>query len=414
VALIDRIDRRRARIQNSADPVTLEEFGALLGQGTGQSFKTTTGVSVGVNRVLGITAWYSGVRYIAETVSMLPWKHYVKLPDDSRERRAPWPWLAKPDVEQTWSGLLEHAVMSLLHKGDGFAFKIRNQVDQVVGLREIHPDRITGGCAPDGTKRFLIDDDPTVYTTREVLHIPGIAYNGRFGLNPIRTLADSLGTVAAADDYAGRFFGSSTHLGGIISVPELLSKPQADALREEWDLFHQGLVNAHKTGVLSKGATYNPLSLNAEDTQLIQSRQYGIQEIARILRIPPHKLYDLSRSTNNNIEQQSIESVTDSIRPWVQRVENAINADPDLVAPGHYLEAELEGVLRGDSAARAAYNTAGINGGWLMPAQAARWDNLAAGPELEYYLRPLNMAVIRPGEPEPSSPTPSTTTGSQP
>jgi HK97 family phage portal protein len=220
VALIDRIDRSRRRdISRVADPITLEEFSHLLASSMSSSTATSSGTSVGVNRVLGITAWYSGVRYIAETVSMLPWHHYLKRPDDSRDRRAPWPWLEKPDIEQTWSGWVEHQVMSLLHKGNGFSFKIRNFADQVVGLREIHPDRITGGCAPDGTKRFMVDHDQTPYTTREILHIPGIAYNGRFGLNPIRTLADALGIVAAADSYAGRFFGQSTNLGGIISDP---------------------------------------------------------------------------------------------------------------------------------------------------------------------------------------------------
>jgi phage portal protein BeeE len=152
--------------------------------------------------------------------------------------------------------------------------------------------------------------------------------------------------------------------------------------------------------VLSKGATYTPLALNAADTQLLESRQFGIQEISRILRIPPHKLYELSRSTNNNIEQQSIESVTDSIRPWAQRIENAINADPDLVGPS---------LPRSRTRRRTAWRLrcawrlvhAGINGGWMMPSTPARLENLPAGPELEYYLRPLNMAVVRPGLPDP-------------
>ncbi len=118
-----------------------------------------------------------------------------------------------------------------------------------------------------------------------------------------------------------------------------------------------------------------------------------------MLRIPPHKLYDLTRATFSNIEHQAIEAVTESIRPWVVRIETAINSDPDLVLPGHYIEASLEGLLRGDSAARVAYINGGIAGGWMTPARGARLENLPAPPELEYYQRPLNVDVIRPGQP---------------
>ncbi len=400
MALVDRIAVKATTKRDAvrADPVSMEEFGYLLGQGSGNHLRSKSGAIVGPRRALGITAWYSGCRYLTESVAGLPWQHYARMGDMMRERRAPQVWLESPDVDQTWYGLVEHWMMAMLHKGNGFAFKVRNLAGQVVGLREIHPDRITTGIAPDGSKRFLVDHDETVYTTREILHIPGMSYDDRFGINPIATLADAIGAVAAADDYAGRFFGHGTNLGGIISVPQPLNSTQAQELREEWDRFHQGLVNAHKTGVLSRGATYERISLNAQETQLLESRQFGIAEVSRALRIPPHKLYELTRSTNNNIEHQAIEAVTDSVRPWVQRIENAVNSDPDLVLPGHYVEASLEGMLRGDSAARGAFYTAGINGGWMTPASAARKENEPAPPEIDYYLRPLNMDVIRPGE----------------
>ena len=399
MALLDRIagaTRPREAVR-SADPVTLEEFGGLLARGSGNVVKTASGVSVGPMRALGISAWYSGARYLAESVAGLPWHHYARLSLDERERRASPPWLAEPDVDQTWFGLAEHWVMSMLHKGNGFSWKIRNEADQVVGLRELHPDRVTGGTAPDSSKRFLVDRDETVYSTREILHIPGLAYNGRYGLNPIQVFGDALGAVAAADDFAARWFSSSTHLGGIISVPQELTSADAKRLRAEWDQFHEGLTNAHKTGVLSKGATYDRVTLNARDTQLIESRQYGVSEVARMLRIPPHKLYDLERATFSNIEHQAIEAVVDSVRPWVIRIENAINSDPDLMLSGHFIEATLEGLLRGDSAARASFYNSGITGGWMMPATAARKENLPAPVELEYFQRPLNTAVIRPG-----------------
>lgn len=406
MALLDRIAvaaRPRAEAKRSYDPVSAAEFFNLLAGRQGTTV-TKSGVSVGPERALGITAWYSGARYLSESVAGLPWHHYLRLPNDERARRAAQPWLSSPDFEQTWFGLVEHLMMSLLHHGNGYAFKLRNEAGQVYGLRELFPDRVTGGVAPDGRKRFLIDKDPKVYTTRDVLHIPGLAYDGRFGMNPIRKFASALGTIAAADDYAGTWFGNNTHVGGIISVPQELDDTQALAIKTRWDQFHQGLLNAHQTGVLSHGATYNRITLSAEDAQLIESRQFGVAEVSRMLRIPPHKLYDLTRSTNNNIEHQSIEATTDSVRPWTIRIEAAINADAALVLPSHYVEASLEGLLRGDSEAQAASYTAGVIGGWMTPGSVARKQNEPSPPELDYYLRPLNMAVIRPGEPEPVPP----------
>ena len=400
MALVDRIALASSSTRDAkraADPTTLEEFGALLARGAGQSVRTKAGVSVGPKRALGITAWYSGVRYLSESVAGLPWHVYRKGPNDTRDRRASPPWLATPDVEMPWFGIIEFVMMSLLHKGNAYLWRIRNAAGQVVGLREIHPDRVTPGIAPDGSKRFLIDNDETLYSTFHVLHIPGLAYDGRMGLNPIQTFSDSLGTIAAADDFAGSWFGNNTHVGGIISIPEPLTLEQSKALKQEWDRFHEGLLNAHKTGVLSNGATYSRVTLSAADTQLLESRQYGVTEVARMLRIPPHKLYELTRSTNNNIEHQAIEAVTDGIQPWVQRIEAWFNFDPYMVPRGNYLEASLDGLLRGDVVARHGAYLSGIQAGWLSPATVARKENVPAPVELEYYQRPLNVAVIRPG-----------------
>jgi len=398
--LADRIAARAPREAVRSDPVSLEEFGYLLARGSGQAVRSKAGPVVGPQRALGLTAWYSGVRYLAETVASLPVNVYRDVEGSRSERAAP-SWMARPDVELPWFQFVELTMMALLHKGNSFSFKLRNPLtEQVVGLREVHPDRVTTGVAPDGTKRFRVDRLEREFTTREILHIPGLAYDGRIGLNPIQALADPLGGIVAADDYSARFFSSGAQMGGIISYPELLTQQQAAEQREVWDQFHAGLLNAHKTGVLTGGARYERISLDAESTQLLESRQFGIAEISRMLRVPPHKLYDLTRATFSNIEHQSIEAVVDGVRPWVERIEAFVNFDADLLPEGSFIEFNLEGLLRGDAAARAAFYTSGINAGWLSPASAARRENEPAPPELDYYLRPLNMAVLREGEPE--------------
>lgn len=387
--LADRVADRLAR--NSADPVSVEEFGYLLGESGGQ-VKTKAGTTMSPSRALGIAAWYSGVRHIAEVMAGLPVHRYRRLPGDSRERRAKPVWMLRPDVEQPWYGLVEFWLMSLLHRGNAFAWKVRNQADQVVGLRELHPDRVTvGGPAPDGSKRFMIDRDERLWTSRDVLHVPGLAYDGRVGMNPIRCSADALGTVGATDEHAARFFSNNTNLGGVISVEHAMTPDEAQVLKAEWEDFHRGILNAHRTGVLSKGASYERVTLNAEDAQLIQARQYGVTEIARLLRLPPHKLYELSRATFSNIEHQSIESVTDGIQPWAERIEAHINFDPDLTPPATYIEFGLEGRLRGDTKSRYEAQARAVGGPWKTVNEARREDNLPAVEGGDVVLQPLAM-----------------------
>lgn len=343
------------------------------------SVMSHAGVNVTVERALGVTAWYSGVRYLTDAVAGLPVHTYRDAPGGQRSRRADPPWLAAPDDGVPWFSVAEHLMMSLLHRGNGYAFKRRDPVGRVMGLRPIHPDRVKVGRASDGSKVFKIDDQ--AWTAREILHVPGLSYDGVTGLDPIGLHRSALGVAAAADEFAGRFFGQGDHTRAYISVPQQLTEEQADETKRQWERFHRGMANAHELGVLGNGATYNTVGLDPEQTQLLETRQFEVTEVARILRIPPHKLYDLTRATFSNIEQQSIEAVVDSIRPWVVRIEAHINFDPDLVpGRGQFVEFQLEGLLRGDTATRYAAYAQAVGRPWMLGNEARRLENM---PPLE-------------------------------
>jgi HK97 family phage portal protein len=388
-----------------ADPVTMEEFGYLLGRGRGGG-ETKAGVNVGPTKALSVSAWYRGCRYISETMAGLPVDAFRDSAGERTKRAKPL-WVKRPDTEMPWFGLAEHWLMSLLHRGNAYGFKIRNPIGQVTGMRALHPDRVKVGQALDGTKIFEIDGREDMgFTRREILHVPGLSYNGIVGLDPLTLMAEAIGRAAAADDFASKSLGSGNHLQAYISLPQQLSPTQAEKLKAQWEKFHRGMANSHELGVLGNGATYNTVSLTPEQQQLIETRKFEVTEIARFLGVVPHKLYDLERATFSNIEHQAIEAVVDGIRPWATRIEAFVNYDATLLPGTNFLEFDLQGLLRGDSAARAAFHAAAINAGWKTPAAAARQENEPAPDEIDYYLRPLNMAVIRPGEGEVTPPVP--------
>lgn len=333
------------------------------------------GVNVTVDRALGVTAWYSGCRYLTDSVAGLPVHTYRDALGGTRGLRADPAWLAAPDDGVPRFSLIEHWMMSLLHRGNAYGYKRRDQLGRVVGLRPIHPDRVKVGRSDDGTKVFKVGNDP--FTAREILHIPGLSYDGVSGLDPLSVHRDALGVAAAADEYAGRAFGVGDHTRAYIAIPQTLNEEQANEIKAQWERFHKGMQNLGELGVLGNGAEYRTVGLDPEQTQMLETRQFEVSEVARILRIPPHKLYDLSRATFSNIEHQSIEAVVDSIRPWVVRIEAHVNNDPDLLpGRGQFIEFSLEGLLRGDTATRYAAYSSAVGRPWMTGDEARRFENL--------------------------------------
>lgn len=405
MGLVDRVSARASDMGATAqrsDPVTLEEFGYLLGQQGGN--KSLAGVSVTPTRALGITAWYSGVRYLAESVSSLPCFTFRDGAATGRQRRADPSWRRAPDEDVPFAAWVEFQMMSLLHRGDGFSFKLRNQMGQVTGLRSLHPDRVKVGRHPESKRKvFQVDSGGPLWTTRDILHIPGLSYDGLRGIDVIRHQTGSLGISAAADDYAARFFDAGSHLNNYIQLQDDLTKQQAIDKREQFQAFHRGLQNAHELGLLGGGAELKTVGLDPAQTQLLETRKFGVTEVARILRIPPHKLYDLVHATFSNIEHQSIEAVVDSIRPWVVRIEAHVNFDPDLLAARNFIEFQLEGLLRGDMKSRFEAYGLGIQWGFMNRNQPRTLENWPEDPRLDEFLIPLNMRET--GTPVPDQTT---------
>jgi HK97 family phage portal protein len=378
--------------------MSLEEFGALIGTNAGFG-KSKAGIDITPRRAMGITAWYSGVRYLKEGVGFLPIHSYLR-DTTGRSRVANPVWLDQPDSDMTRGTLFELWIQSLLNRGVALGFKLRDPLgERVTGMRFLHPNRVKIRI-DQGRRVFDIrtdNDGVRTFTSRDVFCVVFQTEDGYTPISPISYHRESLSTIAAAEEFAGRAFGDGTHVDKYVEI-DSASRQKPKEVKEELEEFYKGLDKAHGLPVL-KGMSLKTVGLSPEDAQLLLTRQYGIIQVAQILRIPPHKLYDLSRATFSNIEHQAIESVVDSIRPLANRFEDAINADRDLIREGRYVEFQLEGLLRGDIKSRYEAYGIGIEKGFLTRNEPRTLENLPAIPGLDRPLVPLNMAEVGSGDP---------------
>ena len=224
----------------------------------------------------------------------------------------------------------------------------------------------------------------------EILHIPGLGFNGLVGFSPIAMMKNSLGTTLAVEKYGASFFKNGAQPSGVLEHPGVLKDPQK--IRDNWTAVYGGANNAHRVAVLEEGMAYKAISLPPEDSQFLSTRQFGVEEICRIFRVPPHMVQSLEHATFSNIEHQSIDFVVHTLTPWLVRFEQAIIKDllleeeQDVLFP----KFNVDGLLRGDYQSRMNGYATGISNGFLSPNDIHRLENMDLIPAEEggddYYL----------------------------
>ena len=242
---------------------------------------------------------------------------------------------------------------------------------------------------PDGAfKRFKLG---------EIFHLRGLTLNGWLGISPIAYARESIGLSIATEKFGSQLFRSGAKMGGVLEHPGKLSKESYDRLKNSFDEAHSG-ENAHKTALLEEGMKFTKVSMNANDSQFLETRKYQRSEIAAIFRVPPHMIGDLEKATFSNIEQQSLEFVNYSLMPWLNRIEKAIKRD--LMSPQEKkdltMKFDVSGLLRGDASARSALYHNGILDGWMTRNEARAAESalgIVLNPleGLDIPLIPLNM-----------------------
>ena len=357
-----------------------------------------SGARVTPDTALQITAVFACVAVLAESFAILPPVLYRQNGRKKEIVTDHWLYtlLAKrPNRYQNAFEWREMCQGHLVLRGNCYNRIIANSRGQIIELLPINPDRVSLQIKTDGSFNYQIKNrDGTIETlTRgEVWHVKGLAPDIYQGYSPLAVARDAIGNAISAQSYGGKFFANDAKPnGGWIEFPGQFKDTEAKRLfRESWQSMQAG-NNRGKTAVLDMGMKYHDIGVSNSDAQFLESRKFSIEEIARLFRVPPHRIGHLDRSTNNNIEHQGLEFVAYTMTPWAERWEAAIEAD--LLSEDDNIEIEFnfDRLLRGDSKARASYYHAGVLDGWLTRNEAREFENLPPIDGLDEPLRPLNM-----------------------
>ena len=219
-------------------------------------------------------------------------------------------------------------------------------------------------------------NETVILSPSDVLHVPGLGFDGLVGYSPIAMAKNAIGLAIATEEYGSKFFANGAAPSGVLEHPGTIKDPQR--VRESWMSQFGGSQNSGKIAVLEEGLKYTPISISPEQAQFLETRKFQINEIARIFRVPPHMLADLEKSSFSNIEQQSLEFVKYTLDPWVIRWEQSIQRT--LLSPSekkeYFVKFNVEGLLRGDYQSRMnGYATARQNG-WMSANDIRELENL--------------------------------------
>lgn len=321
---------------------------------------------------------YACVRVLSEAIAQLP-LHVYKYTDNGKERvpKHPLYFLLhdQPNPEMTSFVFRETLMSHLLIYGNAFAQIIRNGRGEVVGLYPLMPDCVK--VDRDDKNRLIYiysrydEANPNVKKmgdivlgAEDVLHIPGLGFDGLVGYSPIAMAKNALGISLACEEYGASFFANGASPSGVLEHPGVIKNPEK--VRNAWRQAY-GSGNSHKVAVIEEGMKYTPISIPNNEAQFLETRKFQLEEIARLYRVPLHLIGDLEHATFSNIEQQSLEFVKYTLDPWIVRWEQSMQKAllSDSEKSTYFIKFNVEGLLRGDYASRMqGYATARQNG-WM-------------------------------------------------
>ena len=358
--------------------------------------RTTSGKPVNERTAMQTTAVYACVRILAEAVASLP-LHVYEYQDDGGKKLVhdhPLYYLLhdEPNPEMTSFVFRETLMSHLLIWGNAYAQIIRDGAGRVLGLYPLLPDKMDVHRDDRGNIYYVYsrnsDENPMFkeygdirLKAEDVLHIPGLGFDGLIGYSPIAMAKNAVGMTLACEEYGASFFANGANPGGVLEHPGVLKDPSK--VRESWNSVYRGVNNAHKIAVLEEGMKYQQIGIPPEEAQFLETRKFQINEIARLYRIPPHMVGDLDKSSFSNIEQQSLEFVKYTLDPWVIRWEQSLQRS--LLRPGekgkYFIKLNVDGLLRGDYQSRMNGYAVGRQNGWFSANDIREMENMNPIPD---------------------------------
>ena len=372
---------------------------------------SSSGKVVTERTAMQMTAVYACVRILSEAVAGLPLNLYRHNNDGGKEKALDHPLYLllhdEPNPEMSSFVFRETLMTHLLLWGNAYAQIIRNGKGEIVALYPLMPNKMQVNRDDNGQLYYIyqksqeeVPNSKDFYVRLEssdVLHIPGLGFDGLVGYSPIAMAKNAIGLAIATEEYGSKFFANGAAPSGVLEHPGTIKDPSK--VRESWMSQFGGSANSGKIAVLEEGMKYTPISISPEQAQFLETRKFQINEIARIFRVPPHMVGDLDKSSFSNIEQQSLEFVKYTLDPWVVRWEQSIQRT--LLTPAekksYFVKFNVEGLLRGDYQSRmTGYATARQNG-WMSANDIRELENLDRIPAEEggdLYLVNGNMVPI--------------------
>lgn len=359
-----------------ADP----SWAALIPSGT------AAGIPVSPGNAETISTVFSCVQSIAETIGGLPLILYRNGANGDRERAADHPLYRvlhdAPNERQTALEFREQLTAHVLLWGNGYAEIHSDAAGNVTALEPIHPRNVTVLRLPSGRIRYDVADPETgrvrPLLADEVLHLKDRTDNGIVGKSRIQVAREMLGGVLAAQEHGSATFANGARLSGVLKTPNVLDAASAERIGTSWRSQFSGTANSGKVAVLENGLEYQQLSMSMEDAQWLESRQFSVEEVCRIFRVPPVLVADLRHANFSNSVEMNRWFVTHTLRRWLTMWEEG--AERALLGPiartRYFIEHNVEGLLRGDSKGRAEFYGSGIKDGWLLRSEARRLENL--------------------------------------
>ena len=369
------------------------------------AYMAPSGIDVTADSAIRMSTVYACVRLLGDTISSLPLGAYVRrgrarISYAAAYGETPY-WVNTPNPETSRIEFYEQVISSLNIHGNAFILTVRDDNNEVVEVYCLNPD--------DVRIRRLRPNEPLVYevqtrdeqgsytqilTNNEMLHIPLFRLPGsHYGLGPIAAARLTIGAAMAADTYAAAYFGNAANPGGVIEIPGELTEEQAQDIGRDWNITHTGPYRAGKIGVLSGGASFKPLTLNAQDAQLLDTRRFNVEDIARLFRVPISLLGHPVAGAMSfaSVEAQNLSFVQHSLRPLLERLEQAFSTL--LPEPDGFIKFNLDALLRGTTLERYEAYTKGLREGFLSLNDVHAMEDMAPIPDGDNYRVPQLVQV---------------------